>query len=178
MILEIRNIFWDSTENLMDWIDWFSINLNPFPVQVDFLLDSHQLETVLQTKLAPFNPIIIFGVYGNDILIGSIVITIQIEDDSAEITHLIIDEKNQKTYLSGIALLEIGKFVDKFMNDKGIIYAQTSIPKYSSALEKALLKFNWDRKAVLNYYQKVRSSDKTFRRDVIYFEKIYNKNLL
>lgn len=178
MEIKITNPFWDSSYSIQNWIDWFSVNLDPFPIQVEFLLDTDNLAAILNTKISPFNPVYIYNAIHNGNLIGSVVITVEKENDSAEITHLILDKSIHKTLISGVSLLKIGEFIDDFMNRNNIIYAQTSIPLNTSALQSALQRFKWDKKAVLKYYQKVRSDGQTFRRDVIYYEKIYNKNLL
>ncbi len=178
MDIKINRLFENSLYTIPDWINWFSLNLYPFPIQVEFLLDTDNLIAVLNTELSPFNPVYIYNVTYNSKLIASIVITVERENDSAEVTHLILDKSIHKTYLSGLSLLKIGEFIDNFMIQNKIIYAQTSIPISATALDTALLKFKWNKKAILNLYQKVRTNEETFRRDVIYFEKIYNKNLL
>jgi hypothetical protein len=174
MKIEIRNIFWDSFEDLDEWILWFEKNLNPFPIQMAFLLDNETLQSVLNTKQSPINPVSIYGAFYNNLMLGSFVITHDKEDDSAEFTHLILDGSIHKTYISGIVLIEIARYVEIYLKSLQIEYFHTNIPASSSALRKLLLMFGAEQKATLKSYQKIKIGNSFTRRDAIYFEKLLN----
>lgn len=173
MSFNVVEIFADNFRLFEQWKLFMIDNLKPFPVQMKFLLIRENVESIVANHDNANNPIRIFGFYEQNSLslIAVLVLTFQYDDDSAEITHLVLDSQYRKTFKSGKIIHMVGSFVTKLFKENNVLYAQSSIPLANANLEKIFSKYGWQKKAILNSYQKVEFGNDTYRRDVIYFEK-------
>lgn len=176
MKINIRNIFEDNLFYYDSWRNFLMKNFIPFPVQMNFLLNKEDVEAIVRGNNFPDNPLLIYGIFRENsiILIGTLIVSIQADDESAELTHLVLDKKVRKTFLSDRIMYKTGEFIDILFVSNNVKYAQCSVPLNYKRLEQIFIKFKWEKKAVLKSYQKMIENSKTFRQDVIYFEKIYN----
>jgi hypothetical protein len=178
MEFKIEEIFLDDKQAFMLWKRFVVDNLIPFPVQMKFLLNYEDVINIIESEDNVDSPtrIRVFGVYAKKsmLLIATLILSFQYDDDSAEITHFVIDSKYRKTYISGKIIYLAASFVSQIFKENNIDYAQSSVPVENSNLGKIFAEYGWKKKAILNSYQKVEEGNKKYRRDVIYFECINN----